>query len=63
MGILTSIIVISFLIFFHELGHYLAARFFGVKVERFSIGFGNVIAKKDFLIPSGQLVQFRLADM
>ncbi len=40
---LTSIIILSFLIFFHELGHFLAARFFGVRVERFSIGFGKII--------------------
>ena len=43
MGILVSILVLSFLIFFHELGHFLAARYFGVKVETFSIGFGRVI--------------------
>ena len=32
-------------IFFHELGHFLAARRRGVKVERFSIGFGPAIFK------------------
>ncbi len=48
MGILVSLLVLSFLIFFHELGHFLAARFFGVKVERFSIGFGPILAKKDY---------------
>lgn len=31
---------ISFLIFIHELGHYLAARWFDVRIETFSIGFG-----------------------
>jgi regulator of sigma E protease len=36
MGTLTSILVLSFLIFFHELGHFLAARFFGVHVEVFN---------------------------
>ena len=30
-------------IFVHELGHFLAARRRGVKVERFSIGFGPKI--------------------
>jgi regulator of sigma E protease len=34
------IIVLGLLIFFHELGHFLAAKFFGVKVERFSFGLG-----------------------
>ena len=34
------LIVLSVLVLFHELGHYLAARYFDVKVESFSIGFG-----------------------
>ena len=41
MGILISLLVLSGLIFFHELGHYLAARLMGVYVEVFSIGFGK----------------------
>nr|MCH9739700.1 site-2 protease family protein [Campylobacterota bacterium] len=40
MGIIIALIIFSFLIFFHELGHFLVARFWGVKVEVFSIGFG-----------------------
>ena len=32
------------LVFFHELGHYLMARLFGVAAEVFSIGFGSEIA-------------------
>ncbi len=35
------IIVLSILVFFHELGHYLAARSVGVRVNTFSIGFGK----------------------
>lgn len=46
MGIIISLLALSFLIFFHELGHFLAARFFGVKVEVFSIGFGQKLYKK-----------------
>ncbi len=46
MGLLVSLLVLSFLIFFHELGHFLMARLFGVHVERFSIGFGKVVASK-----------------
>ncbi|MEM9601030.1 MAG: M50 family metallopeptidase, partial [Pseudomonadota bacterium] len=38
--------VISALVFFHELGHYSVARAFGMKVERFSIGFGKAIWKR-----------------
>ena len=37
-------VVLGVLIFFHELGHYLAARWRGVKVEAFSLGFGRAIA-------------------
>jgi len=32
------------LVFFHELGHYLVARMFGIPAETFSIGFGREIA-------------------
>lgn len=70
MGGLTSILVLSFLIFFHELGHFLAARFFGVHVEVFSIGFGKkiiskVIGKTEYrlsLIPLGGYVQMKGQD-
>src|SRR3979411_1440603 len=34
-------IVLGFMILFHELGHYAAAKYFGVRVEVFSIGFGK----------------------
>lgn len=44
MSILVSLLVLSALIFFHELGHYMAARAMGVYVEVFSIGFGKKIA-------------------
>jgi regulator of sigma E protease len=37
-------VVLGVLVFFHELGHYLAARWRGVHVEAFSIGFGQAIA-------------------
>lgn len=38
--ILPFLIVLTVLVFIHELGHYLVARYNGVKVEVFSIGFG-----------------------
>jgi regulator of sigma E protease len=40
LGIPTFFLVVIPLILFHELGHYWAARYFGVGVEAFSIGFG-----------------------
>ncbi|MDA7816600.1 RIP metalloprotease RseP [Sulfurimonas sp.] len=44
MSWLVSLLVLSLLIFFHELGHYYIARRVGVKVEVFSIGFGKKLA-------------------
>jgi regulator of sigma E protease len=45
MGILFTLlaflIAIVVIVFIHELGHFLVARFFGVSVEAFSIGFGK----------------------
>ena len=46
MGIIVALLVLSVLIFFHELGHFMAARFFGVRVEVFSIGFGKKLFTK-----------------
>ena len=39
--ITSFIVVLSFLVYFHELGHYSVARFFKVAIDRFSIGFGR----------------------
>ncbi len=44
--VLAFLILIGVLIWFHELGHFLMAKLFGVKVEIFSIGFGPVILSK-----------------
>ncbi|SDW18497.1 RIP metalloprotease RseP [Nitrosomonas communis] len=44
--ILSFIVALGVLITFHELGHYLVARWSGVKVLRFSIGFGQPLFKK-----------------
>ena len=40
---LQVIIGLGFVIFFHELGHFLLAKWNGVKVEKFSIGFGPTL--------------------
>ena len=42
-AILLAIIPLGFLIFIHELGHFLAAKKAGIKVNTFSIGFGPKI--------------------
>ena len=40
---LYGILCLFFLILFHEFGHFIAAKLFGVKVESFSIGFGPIL--------------------
>jgi regulator of sigma E protease len=44
LTLLAFVLVIGPLVFVHEMGHYLAARLFGVKSDVFSIGFGREIA-------------------
>lgn len=68
LSIILSIIVIifffSFTIFIHEFGHFIAARYFGLKAPIFSIGFGPCLWKKTIkgtefrisLIPLGGFV-------
>ncbi|HBG66942.1 MAG TPA: peptidase [Treponema sp.] len=61
MTILLGVLCLGFLVFFHELGHFSAARLFGVTVEAFSVGMGPVllhrtVGKTDYrlsLIPLG----------
>jgi len=38
--ILVALVVLGVIIVIHELGHFLVAKFFGIKVETFSVGFG-----------------------
>jgi regulator of sigma E protease len=45
MGIFVSLLVLSALIIFHEWGHFLAARYFGVKVEEFGLGMPIIVTK------------------
>ncbi len=67
---LSAIIILSFLIFFHELGHFLMAKLVGVKVEVFSIGFGKKLFCKKIgetnwclsAIPLGGYVQMKGQD-
>jgi regulator of sigma E protease len=47
MTLISAIILLGILIFVHELGHFLFAKLMGVKVEKFSLGFGpKLIGKK-----------------
>lgn len=45
---LATIFILSFLIFFHELGHFLVAKYFKVRILTFSIGFGKPIFVKHY---------------
>ncbi|HDM79020.1 MAG TPA: RIP metalloprotease RseP [Deltaproteobacteria bacterium] len=44
--IFATVIVLGVLIFFHELGHFLVAKYFRVGVLKFSLGFGPAIISK-----------------
>lgn len=44
--IIVATIVLGILIFIHELGHYLVAKKAGVRVEKFSLGFGPKVIGK-----------------
>lgn len=50
MSILIMLILLSFLILIHEAGHFLAARAFGIKVEKFGFGLpiGPTLFEKKF---------------
>jgi len=45
---LAFMVVLGVLVIFHELGHFLVARWVGVKVLRFSVGFGRVVWSRSF---------------
>jgi regulator of sigma E protease len=57
IAILIAILGISILVVVHEAGHYLAARAFGMRVLRFSVGFGPTIAKWQ---PAGSPTVFQI---
>ncbi len=53
--LISFIVVLGILIFVHELGHFLAAKAVGIRVERFSLGFpprliGKKIGETDYCI-------------
>ena len=64
-SLIGMVVLLGGLIFFHELGHYLVAKFFRIKVETFSLGFGKKILKKTWgeteyclsLVPLGGYVK------
>ena len=47
MYILLAILIFSVLIFVHELGHFLLAKAFGVRVNEFALFMGPALWKKE----------------
>ena len=45
--LLEVLLLFNLLIFVHELGHFLAARWRGLKIERFAVWFGKPIWQKE----------------
>src|SRR3990167_5286663 len=45
-SLLIFLVVLSLLVVVHEWGHFIVARLVGIRVEKFSIGFGPVIFGK-----------------
>ena len=48
MGIILAILLFSFIVFFHELGHFLLAKKNGIDVDEFAIGMGPEIYSKEY---------------
>ena len=46
LAIVACVFLFSFAVFIHEFGHFLAARVLGMRVDRFSIGFGPALWKR-----------------
>ena len=61
VGYLAPVMALAFLIVVHELGHYFVARWCGMNVERFSIGFGPAIPGMKWMTKTG--TQFQLAPL
>jgi regulator of sigma E protease len=67
IGVASFVVVLSVVVFVHELGHFQVARWFKVKVDSFSIGFGpEILARTDkhgirwrlSVLPLGGYVKF-----
>ena len=47
-SVISFIVVLGVLVFVHELGHFLFAKLFGVRVLKFSLGFGNKVVGRQW---------------
>ena len=60
--VIPFLFVLTLVVFFHELGHFLVARWCGVSVLVFSIGFGpELFGFNDRTAPAGKSPPFRSA--
>ena len=57
MGIILALLLFSFIVFFHEFGHFLLAKLNGIDVDEFAIGMGPAIFSKEY---KGTLYAFRI---
>lgn len=48
MGIIIAIVLFSFIVIFHELGHFLMARLNRIEVEEFALGMGPLLFSKEY---------------
>ena len=48
MGVLLTIIILGLIIFLHELGHFMTAKWFKMPVKEFSLGMGPKLISKKF---------------
>ncbi len=70
MSFVTIIVTLGVLVFFHELGHLMTAKHFGIGVKVFSLGFGPKLASRTLagteyrlsLVPLGGYVSFKEKD-
>lgn len=70
LAIVAPIIVFGVVVFVHELGHFIAAKIFGVYAPRFSVGFGKALWRRRFgeteyvlaLLPIGGYVRMASKD-
>ena len=46
LSIIYGLLGLGFIVFIHELGHFIAAKIFGVTVESFSVGMGPILLHK-----------------
>ncbi|MCX8035378.1 MAG: RIP metalloprotease RseP [Candidatus Dojkabacteria bacterium] len=47
-ALIVFILILGVLVFVHELGHFIAAKYVGIKVEEFAIGMGTIVYSREY---------------